>query len=158
MNMDRVTHLTSPNVSYFSLPSLYASLQDEEIAVLEKAFALVVTGAYSEAEIAYERLPLRLKFHPVVVIGRSTGLTQQWRFREAHQILQEAIDQEFDAGSREENILIRAVFAYVTIAFKGSFVQARDSIRELRQLITTIQVEDFTDVQVFVCDVIGREL
>ena len=154
--MDGVTHLTSPNASYFPLPSLYASLQDTEITVLEEAFALVVTGAYSQAETAYERLPLRLKFHSVVVIGRSIGLIQQWRFKETHRLLQEA--QEYGAGGREENLLIRALFAYVNIAYTGSFIQARDSIRELRQLITTIHIEDFTDVQVFFYDDIGKEL
>lgn len=34
MAMERVTHLTSPNTSYFPIPSLYASLREEDIALL----------------------------------------------------------------------------------------------------------------------------
>ncbi|MCJ1224379.1 hypothetical protein MMC12_001024 [Toensbergia leucococca] len=148
MNLERTSCLTSPNVAWFPVPSLYASLQDESINLLETCFALVVTGAFFEADRAYEGLPQQLRHHCATVLGRSIGLLQQWRFKDAYLILQEALLHGPDGRSYEEYLLIRILFAYVSIKFKGSFVQARDCMRELRLLIKNVPMQELKDIQV----------
>ena len=77
METEKINHLTSPNNSHFPIPSLYASLQDEEIHLMEEAFALVMTGAFAEADRAYERLPSQLTSHSIVIICKSIAYLQQ---------------------------------------------------------------------------------
>ena len=148
METEKIDHLASPNASYFPIPSLYASLQDEEIDLLEKAFALVVTGALIEADETYERLPPQLRFHSVVIVGRATSYLQQWGFRESYAILEAALGHDQDGRGSEEDLLIRTLFAYVNIVLLGSFVPARDCMREIRSLMQNICMEDITDIQV----------
>ncbi|MCJ1385804.1 hypothetical protein MMC17_008928 [Xylographa soralifera] len=149
METEMINHFTSPNISYFPLPSLYASLPEGDINLLEKAFALVVTGAFIEADRTYERLPPQLKFHSVVTIGRSTSYLQQWRFRECYAILEEALSHEDGGRSSEEDLLIRTLFAYVNIVFLGSFVLARECMREIKSLVKNVCVKDITDIQIY---------
>ena len=108
----------------------------------------MVTGAFIEADRTYERLPPQLKFHSVVIIGRSTSYLQQWRFRDSYAILEAALSQQEGGRGSEEDLLIRTLFAYVNIVFLGSFVPARDCMREIRSLMQNICMEDITDIQV----------
>ena len=108
----------------------------------------MVTGAFIAADSAYERLPPKLRCHSVVIIGRSTSYLQQWRFRESYAILEAALSHEKGERGREENILIRTLFAYVNIVFLGSFVPARGCMRGIKSLIRNVCMEDITDLQV----------
>ena len=148
METEKINHLTSPNNSHFPIPSLYASLQDEEIHLMEEAFALVMTGAFAEADRAYERLPSQLTSHSIVIICKSIAYLQQWRFRECYAVLEAALSHGADGRKGDEYLLTRTLFAYVNILFRGSFVLARDCMREIRSLIQSIRPEDITDIQV----------
>ena len=140
---------SSPNVTYCPIPTLYTALQDEDVQRLEHCYALGFTGAPAEADEAWAGLPDRLKVHSVYLIGRTTNLMYQWKFRTAYALLNESTSGDVLHGKTvEETLLVRSLFAYVAIVFKGSFVLAKECMLELRSLLSQACLEEYTDVKV----------
>lgn len=149
MSVQESVSLTSPNVTYFPIPSLYTALQDEDVQRLEHCCALGLTGIPAEAEEAWTALPGQLKIHSVYLIGRTTNLLYQRNFRTAYALLVEVTRENLLQGRTvEETLLVRSLFAYVAIVFKGSFVLAKECMLELRSLFSQTHLEEYTDGKV----------
>ena len=149
MNAQQSQYPTSPNVTYCPIPSLFTALQDEDVQRLEHCYALGFTGAPTGADEAWAGLPDRLKVHSVYLIGRTTNLMYQWKFRTAYVLLDEFTSGDVLHGkTMEEALLVRSLFAYVAIVCIGSFVLAKECMLELRSLLSQTCLEEYTDVKV----------
>ena len=140
----------SPNHTYFPIPSLYTTLPQTDVQIIEEVLASDFVAPVPEAEVNLSVLPDGLGLHPVTIIARSMSLLFLWEFRAAYLLLKGYISSNFEASDVTPNValLLRALQAYADIIYNGSFEAARACLVDLKQILVPLHLEGYNDLTV----------
>jgi hypothetical protein len=131
------------------LCSLYSSLTPAEAELLEEAISHASLGARDEAAKIFEGLTRPMNLKPVIAIEYGRFLMEEWRYKDAHLILQQSLQEACsNTVSAEETLLLRALSARVEIQYRGSFIHAKSCMDDLHAWLQDVRVGDYTDLQV----------
>ncbi|RAO67661.1 uncharacterized protein BHQ10_003673 [Talaromyces amestolkiae] len=131
-----------------SLASLYGSLPDSSvIPILENAILLTRMGLYARAEGIFEQKLRDYHNLSVVAIHYAEIFLPQFRFRNACEILESAIQAHRDYEAPETR-LMRIFAATCKIKTKAVWKPAIDEINTLGDWLRPVALEDYTDIQV----------
>lgn len=137
---------------YSPLSPMYEYFQTPEIPSLDQAVLYGQVRAFKESLAIFDSFSSDTKHHPVIVLELSTILYAQGRPRDSASVIKETLlhdQQPPDAGPRSEiHKALRVWLAVLEILSEGSFVRARESIKEIRAWLLSVPIEDYTPLQV----------
>lgn len=138
---------------YGSLPSQYDTLDASTTMQLEQAALCCHMRDFQAALSALDAFPAEIRHHPVVAFEHSQVYWLEWSLLDCARILREALTwaEENRADVDEHGIytLLRACLGKLEVYTRGDFTLARDAMREVNGWLSSISIEQYTDVQVF---------
>lgn len=144
-----------------SLTSLYTTIPDSVVGVLERAILQTRLGLYAHAERIFKE---ELRDHhtlPVIAIHHAELYLQQFRFRKSYETLKLASDAfpvQEAAKSQDDKPVDLNVQAYdlmelfkalCNIKCRALWEPAYDEIKRTLERLGPIAVETYSDIQVF---------
>ncbi|KAL8859767.1 MAG: hypothetical protein Q9178_003882 [Gyalolechia marmorata] len=137
---------------YGSLTCQYSALPKAVVPLLEKASLYCRVRAFDESHLAFESIDASIRHHPVVAYEEFLTYWAQWRLAESAQVLEDALtwDQKSNEHTRTYGLhsLLRIALAKAEVFTKGDFTKARDSMREVKNWLRDVSVDQYTDLQV----------
>ena len=140
----------SPNDTYFPVPSLYYTLTQSDVQIIERILASDFVAPAPEMETHLAALNHDLKAHPVTVIARSINLLYLWEFRAVYDLLHGFVSRQYEGldGGPQMALLVQALLAYADVTYNRSFELARACLVGLKGVLTPLCLEDYTDLTV----------
>ena len=137
---------------YGSLTSQYSALPIAVVSLLEKASLYCRVRAFDESHLAFDSIDATIRHHPVVAYEEFLVYWAQWRLTESAQVLEDALtwDQKSHEHTKSYGLysLLRVTLAKVEVFTKGDFTKARDSMREVKNWLRDVSVDQYSDLQV----------
>lgn len=130
----------------------YEQFQTPEIPNLDQAVLYGQVRAFKESLAIFESFSSDVKQHPVIAYELSTILYAQGRPKDSANVITETLlhEQQHLHARDFSNIyrFLRLSLAVMEVFSEGSFVRARESLKEIRAWLLFIPIEDYTPLQV----------
>ena len=132
--------------------SLYCELDPSLVLSLERAVYLQCIRAFDESIVIFESLPAILSYNEVVVLEHFSVLWSQGRIKDAFLLLNHVLEYAEQHDDRFWELgpytLLRVLRAKSDLFHRGSWVNGRESLKEIKGWLDGIAPQAYTDVQV----------
>lgn len=140
-------------VTHGELSSLYHTLDDEVVARLEEAILCCYLRDFESALAIFDGFASDLQRHPVIAYQHAQFYWMQWEHFKCAKILGQALDSTDLFHSQFLNTqvytLLRIFLGTSNYYTNGDLTLARDEMREIKSSLSTVPMECYTDVQVY---------
>ncbi|KAI9771104.1 MAG: hypothetical protein M1840_002455 [Geoglossum simile] len=139
-----------PQVVYGIHTSLYADLAQQDVKRLEKAILLRTVCDFVRSIKIFEKWPPgQTEYHPAVALEYGLTLCKQQRWAEAREVFKVALSHiPPENPTATAGQLIEMWFGITEIFSRGKLGKAWKSMNDVRDSLRTLQVEEYTDIQV----------
>jgi hypothetical protein len=133
------------------LPSLYHTLNVEQIARLERSIWLRRVGRYQEALKIYENELAAVRHIPLIIIEHGGAYIEARKYGKLYRLVDGHLTrmaQDESALDLPEWRLLAIMKAMVIVRHKGTVEPAIIELRRMQQWLKDVPVSSYTDIQV----------
>lgn len=132
--------------------SLYGGLDPATILSLERAVYLQCIRAFDESIAIFESFPTTLSYNEVIVLEYFSVLWSQWRIKDAVLLLNHVLEYAEQHDERFWELgpytFLRVLRAKSDLYYRGSWMNGRESLKEIKGWLYGVAPQAYTDVQV----------
>jgi len=137
---------------YGSLSSQCNDFNAATIARIEEAAMCCHLRDFQAALQIFDALPLHLSRHPAIVYEHSQVYWLDWSLFKCETVLSERVAwaKEHVPGFSSPGVytLLRIVLGKIRAFTIGNFTEARDAMKEVKNWLAKVPIQEYTDVQV----------